>query len=160
MKPPRWHPEPEGQPGTHPLPMLWEMTDKWPGVPAGLSDQQDSSLHQEKSTSLAVQNILYSLFFLLYWLFYMFDQHWASSNFDLRTAGLFLYNLSDTLSHVIKRKALIAATSALFVRFYLYYTHYFSIISILFVLRLAAPAERWGGFWTCVQGSWKAIPMS
>ena len=127
MKPPRW----QGQPGTHPSPMLWEMIDKWPGGPADLLDQQDSSFHQEKSTSPATHNILYFLFFLLYWLFYKSDQHWTSGNFDMLTAGVCSSNLSDTLSHVIKRTALIAATSALFVKFYLYYTHYFSIISLI-----------------------------
>ena len=42
--------------------MLREMTDKWPGGPAGRLDEQESSLHQEKSISPGALNLLYSLF--------------------------------------------------------------------------------------------------
>ncbi len=37
-------------PDTHPQPMLGAMTDKWPGGPVGLLDEQESSLYQDKPT--------------------------------------------------------------------------------------------------------------
>ncbi len=57
----------------------------------------------------------------------MFDQHWASGNFDLLTAGKCSLNLSDTISNNIKRTALIPVTSAQLVRFY-------DLLSILYAL--------------------------
>jgi hypothetical protein len=40
VKLPSW----QGQPGRHSHSLIRDMTDKWPGGPAGLLDQQDSSL--------------------------------------------------------------------------------------------------------------------
>ena len=84
-----------------------------------------------KSTTAGNLNLLYSLFFLLYWLFHMSDQLWASCNLDLWTAGVCSTNLHDSLSPVIKKTPCMAATTAQSVLIDTYYTHYFTIISII-----------------------------
>ena len=131
MKPPSW----QGQPCTHPCSMILGMTDKWPGGPAGLLEQQNSSLHQDKSTSPAAHNILYSLCFLLYWLFHLSDQHQASGHFNMRPAGAWSSNLYETLSYAIKRTAPMSATRAQLVKFCSYYMHYFTLISIICTIK-------------------------
>jgi hypothetical protein len=49
--------------------MRQAMTDKCPGLPAKLWDDQASSLYEAKSTYSAELRLLYALFFVLYLLF-------------------------------------------------------------------------------------------
>ena len=109
------------------------MTDKWPGHggQSGHLYEQKTLLQRYKSTTAGDLNQLYSLFFLLYWLFHMSDQLWASCNLDLWTAGVCSTNLHDSLSPVIKKTPCMAATTAQSVLIDTYHTHYFTIISII-----------------------------
>ena len=113
---------------TNSRPMRPEMTDKCPGAPAVLWDEQKSLLYQYKSTYPAVRRLLYVLFFLLYWLFWLSDQDWAGCNLDLRTAGWHTMNLWDVSLHRIKKRALLSVTRAQFMPFTLYYSYYVTII--------------------------------
>ena len=64
----------------------------------------------------------------------MSDQLWASCNLDLWTAGVCSTNLHDSLSPVIKKTPCMAATIAQSVLIDTYYTHYFTIISIICII--------------------------
>lgn len=64
----------------------------------------------------------------------MSDQLWASCNLDLWTAGVCQTNLHDSLSPVIKQTPSMAATIAQSVLINTYYTHYFTIISIICII--------------------------
>ena len=71
----------------------------------------------------------------------MSDQHWASGNFDLLTAGVCSTNLYDTLGHAIKRTAPIAATSARSVQLYPYFTQYYYYYNIYIIIRIISKLE-------------------
>ncbi len=77
----------------------------------------------------------YTHCFILYLLFWLFDQYWAARNLDLRTAGQHTSNQWEVSCHCIKKKALIAGTCVQsmpfsFVLFAL--CHYFFILYLLF----------------------------
>ena len=64
------------------------MTDKCPGVPAKLWDDQVSPLYEAKASYSAERRLLYTLFLVLFILFQLSVQDLAACNIDLRTAGL------------------------------------------------------------------------
>jgi hypothetical protein len=63
------------------------MTDKCPGVPAKLCDDQASLLYEAKPTYSAERRQLYALFLVLFLLFQLSVQDLAAGNIDQRTAG-------------------------------------------------------------------------
>ena len=120
---------------TNSRPVRRAMTEKCPGAPAVLWDEQESSRYQDKSTFPAEQRLLYALFFLLYLLFWMSDQDWAACNLDLRNARRHTTNLWDASCRGIKKKALLAVTRAQFMPFsFVLFTlcHYYLLLLSLF----------------------------
>jgi hypothetical protein len=63
------------------------MTDKCPGAPAKLWDDQASSLYEVKPTYSAERRLLNALFLVLFLLFPLSVQDLAACNIDLRTSA-------------------------------------------------------------------------
>jgi hypothetical protein len=63
------------------------MTDKCPGVPAKLWDDQASLFYEAKPTYSAERRLLYAIFLVSFILFRLSVQDLAACNIDLRTAG-------------------------------------------------------------------------
>jgi hypothetical protein len=68
-------------------PMLRAMTDKCPGVPAKLWDDQASPFNKATPTYSAERRLLYALCLVLFLLFQLSVQDLAACSFDLGTAG-------------------------------------------------------------------------
>ncbi len=63
------------------------MTDKCPGVPAKLCDDQASLYYEAKPTHSAERRLLYALYLVSFLLFLLSVQDLAAGTIDLRTAG-------------------------------------------------------------------------
>ncbi len=112
------------------------MTDKCPGVPAKLWDDQASPLYEAKPTYSVERRLLYTLFLVLFILFRLSVQDLAACKTDLRTAGRHTTILWDVSCHHIKKKALLPwpVTWAQFMAFsFILYTSYHDYF-LLYVL--------------------------
>ncbi len=127
------------------------VTDMCPGEPAKLWDDPASSLYEAKSTYSAELRPLYTLFLVLYLLFWTSVQDLAACNlnFDLRTAVWSTTNLWEVSCHSIKKKTLLAVAWAQFMRFSFVLFTLFTIISLLFAVILIISKIR-NSIWVCI----------
>ncbi len=116
-------------------PMRRAMTDKFPGVPAKLWDDQASPFNEAKPTYSAERRLFYALCLVLFLLFRSSVQDLAACSIDLGTAGQHTKILWDVSCHRINKKALLPITWAQFMAFsfvlYALY-HYYSLLYLLF----------------------------
>jgi hypothetical protein len=126
------------------LPMRPVMNDRSPAASAKLLDDQTSLFYEAMSTYSAEPRLLYALFLVLYLLFQMsVEDSDVTSTYTLQAHIQQIFEVHHAIGS--RRMLSLLSHGPYSCPFGLYYTHYFTIISLLFVY-----FKIRNGVWVCI----------